>query len=259
MALFVDGPAPTIDDLADQDAGLLSVSQITGINVSAKLRLAQGEIKTDLELWLLKPRLAIDMSWADVLWRPVLRIEQVIVTTPLKRWETMHALELTYRDAYFSQLVDRYQAKWQEYATLACDARESFVASGLGLVNDPLHRPKPPLLAFVAGPQSGGTFYASVAWVNAAGQEGAPSEASSITIADGQLMTVAAGNAPKNAVGFWVYAGTALNSMFRQNDVLLPIGVTYTYIPGQITQGPLPGEGQKPDFMRPLARTLPRG
>ncbi len=259
MALFVDGPSSTIEDLADQDAGLLPVAQTAGINISAKLRLAQQEVQIDLELWLLKPRLTIDISWTDVLWRPVLRIEQVVVTPPLKRWETMHALALTYRDAYFSQLVDRYQAKWQEYATLARDARESFVASGLGLANDPLHRPKPPVLASVEGPQSGGTFYASVSWVNAAGQEGAASEASSLEITDGNLMTVAAVNAPNNAVSFRVYAGAILNSMFRQNDVLLPIGATYTYIPGLVTQGSLPGDGQQPDFVRPLVRTLPRG
>lgn len=259
MALFVDGPASTIENLADQDAGLLSVAQTTGINISAKLRLAQEEIKTDLELWLVKPRLAGYASWTDVFWRPMLRIDQVVLTPALKRWETMHALELTYRDAYFSQLVDRYEAKWQEYVKLAGDSRESFLAGGLGLVSDPLHRPKPPVLASVPGPQSGGTFYACVSWVNAAGQESAASETSSITIADGNLMTVATAKAANNAQGFWVYAGTALNSMFRQNDVALPIGSTYTYVPGLVTEGPLPGEGQPPDFVRPLARILPRG
>ncbi|HTA42393.1 MAG TPA: hypothetical protein VK789_08100 [Bryobacteraceae bacterium] len=259
MALFVDGPAATIENLADQDAGLLAVAQTTGIDVSVKLRLAQEEVRADLELWLIKPRLAIDMFQTEMLWRPLLRIEQVVATPPLKRWETMHALELTYRDAYFSQLVDRYQAKWQQYQTLTFAARECFIASGLGLVTDPLHQPEPPALASVEGPQNGGTFYASVSWVNAAGQEGAASEASSITIADGNLMTVSAVNAPENAAGFRVYAGPILDSMFRQNDVLLPIGVTYTYVPGQITQGTLPGKGQKPDFTRALTRLLSRG
>jgi hypothetical protein len=254
MALFVDGPACTIDDLVDQDAGLLSVAETNGINVSSKLRLAQEEIETDLKLWLIKPRPTMVM-----LWGPVLRVEQIVVTSPLKRWETMHALTLVYRDAYFSQLVDRYQAKWQEYSTLASAARESFIASGLGLVSDPIHRAMPPVLSSVPGPQEGGTFYASVSWVNAAGQEGAASAASSITIPDGQLMAVAAINSTGNAVGFWVYAGTALSSMFRQNDVALPVGATYTYIPGQVTQGSLPGRGQKPEFVRPLARTLLRG
>ena len=44
MALFVDGPASTIDDLTDQDSGLLDVAETNGINVSTKLRLAQEEI-----------------------------------------------------------------------------------------------------------------------------------------------------------------------------------------------------------------------
>jgi len=254
MALFVDGPAGTIDDLADQDAGLLAVAQTAGINVSTKLRLAQEEIGTDLHLWLIKPRPTL-----EVLWGPVLRVEQIVVTAPLKRWEILHALALVYRDAYFSQLVDRYQAKWQEYSKLASAARESYIATGLGLAGDPVRRPQPPALSSVTGPQAGGEFYASVSWVNAAGEEGAASAASSITIPDGNLMTVAAVNAPRNAVGFRVYAGVALNSMFLQNDVVLPVGVSYVYIPGQVTQGPLPGEGQTPDFVRPLVRTQLRG
>jgi hypothetical protein len=254
MALFVDGPAATIDDLIDQDAGLLGVAQTTGINVSTKLRLAQEEIRTQLEFWILKPRPTI-----EVLWGPVLRIEQVVVTETLKRWETMHALALVYRDAYFSLLADRYQAKWREYALQARNVSESFIASGMGLVSDPLRRPPPPVLSSITGPQSGGTFYASVAWVNAEGQEGAASVASSITISDGNLMTVGVVDAPGNAVGFRVYAGTALTSMFRQNDVTLPVNLTYTYIPGQIIQGVLPGLGQKPDFVRRLVRTQLRG
>ena len=55
------------------------------------------------------------------------------------------------------------------------DASESFIASGLGLVSDPVVQAAPPVLSTTPGPQSGGTFYASVAWVNAAGQEGAAS------------------------------------------------------------------------------------
>jgi hypothetical protein len=254
MALFVDGPATTIDDLADQDTGMLAVAKTTGVNVFAKLRLAQEEIRTDLELWLIKSRPTL-----EVLWKPVLRVEQVVVTPSLKRWEAMHALELVYRDAYFSDLVDRYQPKWREYAILARDASESFVASGLGLVSDPVHRAQPPVLSLVTGPQSAGLLYASVAWVNAAGQEGAASEASSITVPAGNLMTVAAANPPANAVGFQVYAGPALDAMVRQNDVLLPVDATYTYVPGLVTQGPLPGKGQAPDWVRPLVRTLLRG
>jgi hypothetical protein len=254
MALFVDGPAPTIDDLADQDAGMLAVSKTTGINVNGKLRLAQEEIRTDIELLLLRLQPA-----GDVPTTPLLSVDQVVVTATLKHWETMHTLELYYRDAYFSDLVDRYQPKWQEYLLLSTNARDSFIASGIGLVNDPIHRAHLPFLSFIAGPQSGGLLYASVAWVNAAGQEGEASEASSITIPDAHLMTVTAVNPPANAVGFQVYAGPALDAMFRQNNVPLPVGATYSYVPGTVTQGPLPGKGQKPDTVKPLTRTLLRG
>jgi hypothetical protein len=254
MALFVDGPACTIDDLTDQDSGLLEVALANNINVTTKLRLAVEEIRTDLHLWLNRPRPTIEM-----LWGAILHIEQIVITPPLKRWETMHALALVYRDAYFSQLVDRYQEKWQEYGRLTRDASESFIASGLGLVRDPVTQAAPPVLSTTPGPQSGGVFYASVAWVNSANQAGAPSYAASITVVDGNLMTVGVTGAPANAVGFNVYAGTSLAAMFQQNDTALPVGATYLYVPGQITQGPLPGTGQTPDFMRPLARTILRG
>lgn len=260
MPLFVDGPACTIDDLTDQDAGLLEVALNTNINVTTKLRLAVGEIGTELHLWLNRPVRALSqLAGPEQIWAPTLDIEQVVVTAPLKRWEAMHALELVYRDAYFSQLVDRYQAKWQEYIKLAANARESFIASGLGLVNDPVVQAPPPLLSTTPGPQNGGAFYTSVTWVNSTNQEGAPSYPSSMTVADGNLMTVGASAAPKNAVGFNVYAGTSLSALSLQNDAMLPTNATYLYVPGQVTQGPLPGTGQKPDFTRPLVRTLLRG
>jgi hypothetical protein len=258
MALFVDGPACTIGDLTDQDSGLLNVALTTGINVSTKLRLAVEDIRTDLHLWLIRPRPTVELLLAPAQ-ELILHIGQIVVTPPLKRWETMHTLALVYRDAYFSQLVDRYQAKWQEYANLTRDATESFIASGLGLVKDPVVQAAPPILSTTPGPQGGGTFYSSVAWVNATNQQGAPSYASSLTVSDGNLMTVGVTGAPDNAVGFNVYAGTSLTAMLLQNAVLLPVGATYTYAPGEITQGPLPGNGQTPDFTRPLARTLLRG
>jgi hypothetical protein len=254
MSLFVDGPAPTIDDLTDQDSGLLEVAQTCGISATTKLRLAHGEIEADLQLWLNRPRPTL-----EPIWRAPLRVEQIVVTPALKQWETMQALALFYRDAYFSQLADRYQAKWDEYASLTRSAYDRFVATGMGLVNDPVHQAAPPLLGSVAGPQQGGAFYASVAWVNAEGQEGAASAASSIVIADGKLMTVSAAGAPGNAAGFNVYAGGALSAMIRQNNVVLPVSVSYTYVPGEIQQGSAPGAGQRPDYMRPLARTMLRG
>lgn len=254
MALFTDGPACTIDDLTDQDAGLLDVALGANINVSTKLRLAAEEIGADLHLWLIKPLPALEPAWA-----PTTRIGQVVVTPSLKRWETMHALSLVYRDAYFSQLVDRYQAKWQQYQSLTREARESFIASGLGMVSNPVVQAAAPVLTTTPGPQQGGTFYACVTWVNSTNQEGAPSVASAITVADGNLMVVGVSNAPSSANGFNVYAGDSLTGMMLQNNVPLPVTATYLYVPGEFIGGRLPGNGQEPDFVRPLPRTLRRG
>jgi hypothetical protein len=254
MALFVDGPATTIDDLTDQDSGLLEVAQQNGVNLATKLRLAVDEIRTDLELWLMKPRPTIGEIWS-----PTLKIDQIVVTPELKRWETMYTLALVYRDVYFTQVVDRFQAKWQGYLELASVVRESFLAIGLPAVNDPIHRAATPVLVSIAGTGASGTFYASVAWVNAANQLGAASEISSMAVPDGNVMVVAAVNPPANATGFVVYAGAALNALVLQSSTALPVTSTYEYIPGQITSGPAPGHGQKPDLFRPVSRMIPRG
>jgi hypothetical protein len=230
------------------------VAATSGINVSVKLLLAAKEMEADLQLLLTKRR----GTFLPV-WQPEPRIEQIVVTPALKRWEVMHSLVLVYRDAYFSQLVDRYQPKWQEYKRSARDAREILIASGIGLVNDPIVRPAPPELSSSPGPQLGGTFYASAAWVNFRNQEGASSLASSITVTDGNLMQVGVTNAPANASGFNVYAGSSLDKMFQQNDVPIPVTAGYVYAPGQIVAGRLPGTGQTPDFTYQLVRLLPRG
>ncbi|MDP9053226.1 MAG: hypothetical protein M3N93_02845 [Acidobacteriota bacterium] len=254
MALFVDGPACAISDLTDQDAGLLEVSLSTGINLSTKLRLTVEEIRSELQLWLQRPR-----QTPQAVWGPRYRIDQVVATASLARWEAMHALALVYRDAWFSQLVDRYQAKWQEYSSLARATRESYLAGGIGMVADPVKQAGPPVLSTTPGPQGGGIFYASVAWVNAAGQEGLPSFASSLTVTDGNLLSVGVTGAPVNAVGFNVYAGTSLDALWRQNNVALPLADSYLYVPGEVTGGALPGSGQVPDFTLPGARTILRG
>jgi hypothetical protein len=195
----------------------------------------------------------------EVVGAPTLRIDQIIVNGPLRRWERMSALAHVYRDAYFSQLVDRYQAKWDEYTALTRDAREIFIPTGLDLAGDPIRKAEPPLLGTTAGAGAGGMFYACVAWVNAAGQEGQASDASSNTAAAGRYMTVLATSAPGNATGFNVYAGSTPDSMTLQNASPLSPGSTYTYVPGMVSAGRGPGRGQSLQFRRRLTRTILRG
>ncbi len=244
MALFVDGPVSTAGDLARIDAGLLDAAESHAINVTTKLELAHDALAADIQLWL------------DRLRGP--RMDQVVMTETIRHWEQMQALALVYRDAWFADLAERYRVRWDEYSRQSRDAYERFVAAGLALVSDPLRKAAPPVLDSFAGPQTGGVFYASVAWVNARGQEGAVSEASSLEIPDGQILTVAPGPAPRNATGYNVYVGTLLGSLTRSNDVPLPPTVNFTYIPGT-NSGEAQPSGQAPDFVHPLRRVLLRG
>jgi hypothetical protein len=245
MALFADGPVSTAGDLARIDAGLLDTAAAHDIDVTARLELAHEAVGADIQLWL-------DRAGGQ-------RPGHVVVTDTIRNWEAMQALALVYRDAYFSDLAERYRVRWDEYARLSRDAYERFIAGGVALVNNPVRKAAPPLLGSVTGPQAGGAFYASIAWVNAAGQQGEASEAASLVVADGKIMTVSASMQPVNAVGFDVFAGTSLGLLTKRNDVPLPAGASFLFIPGSAATGALPGPGQKPDFIRPLRRTLPRG
>ena len=256
MALLVDGPSCTIEELVDQDAGLLDTAQNAGINLTAKIRLAADDINNEVQAWLDRPRPLLSRFVTG----NVVRLEQVVVTPRLKVWVRMHALELVYRDGYFSQLVDRYQAKWVQFATLAREAHDAFLAAGVGVVKDPMPVAAPPVLAAVAAPQQGGTFYAGVAWVNVAGQAGEASDPSSINVSDGHVMTVSAAGAPPNAIGFNVYAGWTLDALYQQNDVAVPLGTAYYWVPSTAKRaGLLAGDGQLPEFTKALPRAILRG
>jgi hypothetical protein len=185
----------------------------------------------------------------------------VVVTPDLSRWEKMQALAMVYRDASFTQTIDRYKGKWDVFVKLTQAAREQFIANGIGLVTDPMPKAALPVLGTesVTGSHNGGTFYACVTWVNAAGQEGSPSDTGSIAVPANNLMTVMATGGPERAVGFNVYAGTVLAMMTLQNTVALPAGGTFTYVPGTSTSMRTAGTGQRPDYVKPLPATTMRG
>jgi hypothetical protein len=256
MALFLDGPACTIDDLINEDSGLLDTALTVGINVTAKLLLAMSEVQSELETLLLRLQSATVIG----LIQPP-GIGQVVVTPDLSRWEKMQALAMVYRDASYTQLIDRYKNKWDMFIKLTQAARDQFIANGMGLVNSPLPIAAIPVLGTISvtTTQAGGTFYACVTWLNSAGQEGSPSPAASIVVPANNVMTVMAPGAPVNAVGFNVYAGAVLAMMTLQNSVPLPVGGTFTDIPGTSNSSQTPGTGQTPDYVKALPATTMRG
>src|SRR6516164_5839448 len=105
MALFTDGDVSSIEDLRGYDTQLLDVANTEGIDVTRKLKLAQDEIAAEITAMLSR------RAW----FKAPLDPGRVVVTPPLKLWHMFLSLELVYRDAYRSQLNDRYAGKRDEF------------------------------------------------------------------------------------------------------------------------------------------------
>ena len=244
MALFTDGPASSLEDLQGHDSQLLDVAHTEGIDVTHKLGLAQDEVALEVSTILAR----LDGPG----------LEHVVVTPALKLWHTFRALELVYRDAYNSQLNDRYAGKRDEYHGLAMWAHEKLVQSGIGIVLDPVPQGTPPVLTQAAGSLVDATYYVSAGWVNAAGEEGATSHPGMITVIGGAF-AAATNGAPANVREWNVYAGISPTSLILQNANPLGLDEMWTQSSPPATTGRQRCPGQTPNYVRPAARVLERG
>lgn len=243
MALFTDGPISSIEDLRGHDTQILEVANVERIDVTKKLVLAQEEVA--VELASLLERVA-----------PGSGIERVVVSPPLKLWHTYRALEMVYRDAYHSQLNDRYAGRRDEYHEMAKWARDKSIQSGVGMVADPIPQAAAPPVQAVGGGLADGTYYVGISWVNSAGEEGACSIPAVITTS-GSSFEVRHGNIPANAVGWHVYVGSGPQILLRQNGAVLFLGAAWTE--DSLVIGVAAGAGQKPGYVQPIARLIERG
>jgi hypothetical protein len=244
MALFTDGTISTMDELAEHDSGVLQAARTESIDLTRKLALAQEEI--GVELAALLPDTGSTLG-------------SVVVTSGVRLWHVFHTLALTYRDAYYSQLNDRYQGKWKEYVELARWAAAKVMQTGVGIAADPVARAARPALITVAGSLPEGTVYVTAAWLNARGEEGACAAAGTIEITAGTTFRAAMGPAPANARAWNVYAGPLADSLTRQNATPVSVGETWIQQTALTGDGEAPGEGQAPNFLRALPRLLQRG
>lgn len=254
MALFTDGAISTIEDLHGVDTPLLEVASVEGIDVSRKLSVAQGELEVELEALLSRmatqpydPVVSSGKTWTG----------RVVVTPPLKLWHMYRTLEAVYRDAYHSQLNDRYGARRDEYHELAKWAYDKLLQSGVGMTADPIPEAPAPVVRAAPGGLPDGTYYVGASWTNAAGEEGACSVPSAITTA-GSAFTVTHGEAPGNATGWNVYLGVGPQAMLRQNGAALGLSETWTQ-PDEIANGKAAGTGQAPGYVQPVERLIDRG
>jgi len=254
MALFTDGAISGLEDLQHYENSVLDIAATEGIDLTAKLSLAQDELANQILLYIL--RHPIRDTKAAV--RRSVGLGDVVSTGPLKKWHALTALAMIYRDAYNNQLNDRYLGKWNEYQQLAQAAATDYLQLGVGVVADPIIKPAGPALSAVAGSGPGGTYFVAISWVNTEGQEGTVSDVQSETTDPGMQLQVSPLNPPANAAGWNLYAGAGANNLALQNALPISIGRSWT-LGGVLASGTAPSEGQAPERFLVHDRLLQRG
>jgi hypothetical protein len=242
MALFTDGLCTNLDDLPKYDASVLSVASTERIDVASKLEMAQELLSGELR----------SLLGAE-------NLEKVVVTPALRAAHAYGALEQVYRDAYNSQLNDRYEGRWRQFERLRRESWRNVVEGGIGLVDEPIRRAGLPEVGSAPGTDGGGVYYVRVTWVNSRGEEGVPSDAALAIIEPGSALTVRAPNHPPHSTGWNVYAGGAPEECTRQNSATIPNEAQWVQTAPIAAEGPRPGNGQVPGYVRAVPRLLQRG
>lgn len=262
MALFNDGPINQQQDLANYENGILDLANNEQIDLDGKIALAQREIGTQiLSLLLRQETRSPYTNWIDPqdILRRQIGVSDVVVTDPLQQWHAMRTLASVYRDAYNTQINDRYLKKWQEYQDLEQKAKGMLYQIGVGLSGYWLPMPAAPGLTFQPGTGASAQYFVQVTWVNQSAQESAPSQQSQISAPPGTQLAVTAPSAPPQyATGWNVYVGTAQAALSLQNPAPLALGVSWG-MPGALVGGQSPGTGQTPDWYVTDDHVIPRG
>ncbi|MCE5306202.1 MAG: hypothetical protein LLG20_01025 [Acidobacteriales bacterium] len=254
MSVFTDGVIAMIGDLRSYESSILDVAHTEGIDLTAKLALAQEEVAVELEALLPRRRAGV---WSGINGRP--KLDNVVVTRPLKQWLIFHTLAIVYRDAYNSQLNDRYLGKRKEYSELAKWAARMLSEIGVGVVSTPIPKASEPIMSTTPGNGVAGRYYVRVAWRNAVGEEGAPGEVCVADTSDGTLLTVAPTDPPPAASGWSVYAGTSPDDITLQSVEAIGLGQQWTAPATGLVQGRKPGDGQEAETYLMVDQTLQRG
>jgi hypothetical protein len=255
MALFCDGPISDSADLQQYENAILNVASTESIDLGSKLQLAQQDLANELCLFFRRRTSRHDYLWAV---QNSQDLKDVVVTGPLRQWHIHTTLALVYRDAYNNQLNNRYQGKWAEYEKLAKQSERTYFQIGVGLVADPVPIGSPPVLSAVPGTGAGGTFYVAATWLNASGDEGAPSAIVQLTTSDGQQLVATVGAAPQNVTSWNAYVGVSPSSVSLQNQSPLGTSSNWTMASGLNAGVPLPS-GQLPTWFMVDHRVVERG
>ncbi|MBI3679012.1 MAG: hypothetical protein HY235_01170 [Acidobacteria bacterium] len=238
MSLWIDGGIPSVTDLQQWEQGVFNMATTEGINLDEKIRLGRAEVQTLLMI-ILKEKESQAVAEST--------IGSVVVTEALKRLATYHTLALTYRDAHFNQVSERYKGKWEEYRRLASEAKAELSRTGIGIVRTPLNRPAQPQIAAVAGSLPAGSYFISICWTDGVGSESEASEIRTLVTTQASGISITPAGAPAGATGWHVFAGTVEDVLWQQNTAPLPIPGNWVSPGSSLVIGRAPGTGQEPD------------
>lgn len=238
MALLVDGGMSSMEGLRAQDSGVLEVARVEGIDVTAKLELAREEMEIEL-----KRRLRQAGSYA---------VSQVVATAAVRKWHLLRSLEMIYRDAYFSQLNDRYGGRWRAYEAEARWAKRRVVQSGIPMASKPVRRPEGVSVTVTGGTREAATYWVTATAVDGAGSESAMCETTALHATAGHGLSVLLIGAPAMAAGWNVYAGMSEKRMRRQNTAAMAVNEKWVMPAEGLIDGPAaPGEQEADFFVEP--------
>ncbi len=254
MALLTDGPVSTAADLQAHDSSILDTARTEGIDLEAKIAIAQRELELQISVFLLRMGDGGTMGPAG---EPDLR--KVVVTAGVERWHALLTLAAVYRDAHGSQLNDRYLARWQQFAKLASETADLAMETGIGAVRAPIGRPSAPTVSGSGVAAPGISYEIAVAWRSAFGSTSAASAAAIHDGANGAFPVVSVTGAPPDAAGWDVFAALAGGVPTRQNAAILSPGSAWTLPDTGLVNGPPAAPGQSPDYYVRRSRGLRRG
>jgi hypothetical protein len=255
MAIFTDSPLSTIDDLTRHDSTLLEVANTENIDLTIKLNLAQEEIGVELSALFERSKSIL----TPLIGQAPLDTSHLAVTPAVRLWHIFQTLSVVYRDAYYSQLNDRYKGKWNEYRSLAKWALGKLLETGVGVVLDPIAQASIPMISLTPGIHLAGTLYICISHLNACGEEGSVSPVTSITAPDGSQASVQIQTPPPNVRAWNIYAGISGDHAALQNGTPLSLTQSWQGSAGSLSTGRSPGSGQTANLVRALPRMLQRG
>jgi hypothetical protein len=254
--LFTDGYPARNEDLRIFESNINEVASVEGIDLDAKLEAAAEEIGDQIMAYLLQPGSG-DPQASSRRW---LGLTNLVVTPAMRRWHALHALAMTFRDAFHNQANERYRESWRNYVSAAAEARAVLFRIGLGFVTNPLPRPDKPYVEAGNGTWQPGVYVVRIAWVNAKGQVSAPSEPMAIELTEAGAPVVARPEkAPAEAVGWHVYVGAMGDDLRQQNVETLNLASPWLPTTGAPLNGEFPGSGQFADIYIAASRVTPRG